>query len=121
MGSPYDRRMQFRAVWHPRDYDAAVAFYRDTLGFEQIGGWDRSPDDKGILLAAASGIVELLQLPAGQAYVEPAGISLYIEVDDVDALHARLGGPPPVDRPWGQRQVSVVDPDGVRVTFFTEL
>src|SRR5215475_15523556 len=100
--------MEFRAVWFPRDYDAAVAFYRDTLGFEQVGGWDRGPDDKGVLLGAASGIVELLELPAGQPYVEPAGISLYIEVDDVDALHARLGGAPPVDSPWGQRQLSVV-------------
>jgi catechol 2,3-dioxygenase-like lactoylglutathione lyase family enzyme len=116
--------MEFRAVWFPRDYDTAVAFYRDTLGFEQVGGWDRSPDDKGVLLAAASGIVELLKLPAGQQYVEPAGISLYIEVDDVDALHGRLADlapSPPEDRPWGQRQLSVVDPDGVRVTFFSPI
>jgi len=116
--------VEFRAVWFPRDYDTAVAFYRDTLGFEQVGGWDRSPDDKGVLLAAASGIVELLQLPAGQQYVEPAGISLYIEVDDVDALHGRLAdlaASPPEDRPWGQRQLSVVDPDGVRVTFFSPI
>jgi catechol 2,3-dioxygenase-like lactoylglutathione lyase family enzyme len=115
---------QFRAVWHPRDYDAAVAFYRDTLGFEQVGGWDRSPDDKGILLAAASGIIELLQLPEAATYVEPAGIGLYIEVDDVDMLHARLGGLSmlrPQDTSWGHRQLLVTDPDGVPVTFFSPI
>jgi lactoylglutathione lyase len=39
-------------------------------------------------------------------------------VDDVDAEHARLqraGVPvlaPPTDRPWGERTLHVVDPDG---------
>ena len=112
---------EFRAVWCPRDYDAAVAFYRDTLGFELVGGWDRGPDDKGALIAAASGIVELIMLREGQPYVAPAGVSLYVEVDDVDALHARLGGAAavPRNRPWGHRQLSVQDPDGVTVTLFS--
>jgi catechol 2,3-dioxygenase-like lactoylglutathione lyase family enzyme len=110
---------EFRAVWHPRDYEAAVAFYRDTLGFEQVGGWDRGPDDRGALFAAASGTVELIKLPEGEAYVAPAGISLYVEVDDVDALHARLGtAAVPRNQPWGHRQLTVEDPDGITVTFF---
>src|SRR5689334_22474166 len=100
--------MEFRAVWCPRDYDAAVAFYRDTLGLEQVGGWDRGPDDQGALLAAGPGTIELLKLRHGQPYVAPAGISLYVEVDDVDAVHARLGGAEvPRNRPWGHRQLSV--------------
>jgi len=108
-------------VWCPRDYDAAVAFYRDTLGLEQVGGWDRGPDDQGALLAAAGGIIELIKLRDGQEYVAPAGVSLYVEVDDVDALHARLGeaAAVPRNRPWGHRQLSVEDPDGVTVTFFS--
>ena len=90
-GSPYDHPCgQFRAVWFPRDYDAAVAFYRDLLGLEQVGGWDRGPEDKGALLAAGSGIVELIKLHEGQAYVAPTGVGLYVEVDDVDELHERL-------------------------------
>lgn len=117
---------EFRAVWFPRDYDAAVAFYRDALEFSVVGGWNRGPEDQGALLGAASGIVELMKLPESQAYVAPAGLSLYVQVDDVDETHARLAArgltaPAPEDRPWGHRQFSVVDPDGVRVTLFSPL
>ncbi len=123
-GSPYDHPVpgEFRAVWFPRDYDAAVAFYRDTLGLEQVGGWDRGPEDKGALLAAGSGIVELIQLHEGQAYVAPTGVGLYVEVDDVDELYERLAVHAlsrPEHRPWGHRVFSVADPDGVEVTLFS--
>jgi catechol 2,3-dioxygenase-like lactoylglutathione lyase family enzyme len=115
---------QFRVVWHPRHYEVAVGFYRDTLGLPLVGGWDRGEDDRGALLGAASGIVELLKLPEGQEYVAPAGVSLLVEVDDVDAFHAQLTAhglkaPAPEDRPWGARQFSVQDPDGVTVTLFS--
>jgi catechol 2,3-dioxygenase-like lactoylglutathione lyase family enzyme len=125
--SPYDRPMpEFRAVWCPRDYEATVAFYRDALGLEQVGGWDRGPNDQGALLAAASGIIELIKLPAGEPYVAPAGVSLYVEVDDVDALHAGLeavgiAAAVPRDRPWGHRQLSITDPDGIPIAFFTPI
>ncbi len=81
-------------------------------------------DDKGALIAAAAGIVELIKLGDGQEYVAPAGVTLYVEVDDVDALHARLvardmTAAVPRNRPWGHRQISVEDPDGVTVTFFS--
>ena len=113
---------EFRVVWFPRDYDASVAFYRDTLGFPVVGGWDRGPDDRGALLAAGSGIVELIQLHEGQAYIPPAGMGLYVEVDDVDALSEQLAGvalSPPENRPWGHRVLSIADPDGVDVTLFS--
>ncbi len=46
----------------------------------------------------------------------------YIDVDDVDALHAELvarGTPcvPPVDRPYGMRELVVTTVDGHRVVF----
>ena len=117
---------EFRAVWNPRHYEVAVAFYRDTLGFPVVGGWDRGEDDRGAILGAASGLVELIKLAQDQEYVAPAGVSLYVEVDDVDAFHAQLAAhglraPAPEDRPWGHRQFSVKDPDGVQVTLFSPL
>ncbi len=115
---------EFRAVWSPRHFEVAVAFYRDTLAFPVVGGWDRGEDDRGALLGAASGIVELIKLAPGQEYVSPAGIGLYVEVDDADAFHAEvaargLRADAPEDQSWGARQFSVTDPDGVRVTLFS--
>ena len=45
----------------------------------------------------------------------------YLHEDDVDALHAefvRRGAiirQPPVDRPWGMREMAVATPDGDRM------
>ncbi len=45
---------------------------------------------------------------------------VYLYADDVDALYqawrsAGLVGEPPQDRPWGTRELQVVDPDGNRL------
>jgi catechol 2,3-dioxygenase-like lactoylglutathione lyase family enzyme len=51
----------------------------------------------------------------------------YIEIDDLDAYHAEIGGRGvdimfgPVDRPWGMREMAVRTPDGHRVVFGQEL
>lgn len=55
------------------------------------------------------------------ATAQPTGMSLTVEVADVDAAHARakeLGIEivyPPTDEPWGVRRFHVVDPNGVVV------
>jgi catechol 2,3-dioxygenase-like lactoylglutathione lyase family enzyme len=47
----------------------------------------------------------------------------YIVVEDVGALHAELVGKsaiilhPPIDRPWGKREMGVATPDGHRIMF----
>lgn len=53
----------------------------------------------------------------------PGPISVYIRVDDVDAVHDAAAGAgaeiiePIWDAPWGLRQFSVADPDGNVTTF----
>jgi uncharacterized glyoxalase superfamily protein PhnB len=53
----------------------------------------------------------------------PGPISVYVEVEDVDAYHGRVAAAgaeviePIWDAPWGLRQFSVVDPDGNLTTF----
>jgi catechol 2,3-dioxygenase-like lactoylglutathione lyase family enzyme len=116
---------EFRAVWFARDYDAAVAFYRNGLELPVVGGWDRASDDKGTLFGAASGIIEVIVLHDDQAYEAPTGVGLLVEVDDVDATYARLATKrltrePPATKPWGHRQFTVTDPDGVHVTLFSQ-
>jgi len=96
------------------DIPAAVAYYRDVLGFtinyaqHDIGVMDR--DDVRVLLIART--------------AKHSGIgSAYVYVSDADSLHAELivkdanvlGKP--VSRPWGLREFSILDLEGNRLTF----
>jgi len=96
------------------DVAAGVVHYRDVLGFEvnysqhDIGVMDR--DDMRVLLIARS--------------ARHTGIgSCAFYVTDADALHAELTARganvqgPPVSKPWGLREFSVLDPEGNRLTF----
>ena len=49
---------EFRVVLTAADFEAAVAFYRDALGLEQVADWT---DDQGraILLSAGRATIEL--------------------------------------------------------------
>jgi len=57
--------------------------------------------------------------------VSPGTLSLYVEVDDVDAAHDRMVATgavtegPPSDKPWGDRSFTLTDPHGVRVYLFS--
>ena len=96
------------------DVAAGVAHYRDVLGFDvnysqhDIGVMDR--DGMRVLLIARS--------------PQHKGIgSCAFYVTDADALHAELTARganvqgPPVSKPWGLREFSVLDPEANRLTF----
>jgi uncharacterized glyoxalase superfamily protein PhnB len=96
------------------DVPTGVAYYRDVLGFRvnsqqhEIGVMDR--DSVRLLLIART--------------ERHRGIgSCYVYVRDADALHAELVAKdanvqgPPVSRPWGLREFSVLDPEGHQLTF----
>ena len=96
------------------DVAAGVTHYRDVLGFgvnysqHDIGVMDR--DEVRVLLIARS--------------PRHTGIgSCAFSVADADALHAELTARganvqgPPVSKPWGLREFSVLDPEGNRLTF----
>lgn len=116
-------RGEFRFAYQAEDYEATLAFY-EALGLQDLGRWDRGADDKGALFGAASGMIEILKLPADERFVAPQGAVL-IEVDDVDAWHERARGAgiavdqKPTDRPWGHRDLTVSDPNGLRLIFFS--
>ena len=119
---------EFRFVFYPSDYERSVEFYRDELGLRVTGGWDRAPGDRGALLEAAGGIVELLEGPgADDAPHEagpPRGAWIAIEVDDVDRAFEQLRArrmriaEELDDKPWGHRSFAVRDPDGLLVVLF---
>jgi predicted enzyme related to lactoylglutathione lyase len=115
---------QFRFLYHTSKFDETVAFWAEQLGLDKVGGWDEG-DDRGAMFAAADGIVEVMYSATAPFITDP--VYVVYEVDDVEGWHARAverGAPPgrwPEDVPWGHREASLLDPNGLIVTCFTKL
>jgi predicted enzyme related to lactoylglutathione lyase len=111
----------FHFLFEAADYEQAVAFYETVLGLPIAFTWDRE-NDRGTAFSAASGVVEVLSNGGGRR--GPKRLGAAIQVADVDAVAAGIaarGGEilhPPLSRPWGTREVVVVDPDGNAIVFF---
>ena len=113
------------------DMAEALRFYRDVLGFEVLRG---GPEDSNCSLQHGTGrlMLETAADHYGAAYNSairerlgsPSPHALYIESDDVDRLHGRIAADgarildPLADRPWGQREFTVEDPEGNWLTFW---
>lgn len=114
---------EFRFVCHVADFEGTVSFYRDALGLDVVGGWDRGADDRGMLFRAASGIIEILRTHENEP--PPTSAWLLIEVNDIAKLYERVRKmqltlrEELVDTPWGHRRFVVTDPNGVNVAFFS--
>lgn len=98
-----------------RDVAASADWYREVLGF--TGGFWGPPDAPVFAILARNGVEIMLSRgqPGGPA--PGAGMSAYVRVEDVDALHRRVvahlpGVGPPESREYGCREIEVRDPDG---------
>ena len=124
--------MELRIAVTVPDFDQAVAFYRDTLGLEQLADWS-GEDGRVILLDAGRATLELFderqaesvdRIEAGRRVSGP--VRFAISVDDVDATAGRLvtagaeAMAPPVVPPWGGRNARLRTPDGMQLTLFSE-
>ena len=109
--------------------ERSLAFYIDVLGFSQgMTVPDASPF---VFASVTSGLVEVFFNDAKTAVHEypvfagqPLALSgtLFIEVDNVDALHDRLKDRvqivmPLVTQFYGMREFAISDPDGYVLTF----
>lgn len=118
---------QFRFVFTARDYEGAKTFYLQAIGLKIDHEWDFGPEDRGICMQAGAGMVEIFPTAPGATYVPPQGVSMSIEVADVDAAYAQAKAAgavvsvPPQDYPWGQRSVRLIDPDGIGVSLFAPI
>ena len=103
------------------DLAASAAYYRDVLGFEvhEIGdpGWRFFlRDDCRILAGHCADAIPPADLGDHSYFA-------YIEVDDVDALHAEVVArgatliKPLRSEPWGLREFGVRTADGHRIMF----
>jgi len=123
---------QFRFGYFTPKYEATVAFYRDGLELPILESWNRTPNDRGTLFGAASGMIEVLALPqSGQSDHlwdgRPAqGAFMVIEVEEVAALYRRVieNGlsvqEELKDQEWGHRSFCVQEPNGLTLYFFSE-
>ena len=118
---------QFRFMFTAKDYATAVAFYRDGLQLPLDHDWDFGPGDAGSVFVAGKGMVEVFSAAPDAEYVEPTGVSMLLQVDNVDewmerALERDLTvEEEPRTQPWGQRTLRLKDPDGIVVTLFHSL
>ncbi len=93
---------------------AAVAYYRDVLGFRI----NYQQDDLGVMERDA---ITILLIARTEMHKGIGSFGTY--VSDVDALYEELRAKgakvlePPVSYPWGLRNFRVVDPEGNRITF----
>jgi uncharacterized glyoxalase superfamily protein PhnB len=109
-----------------RIYDEAKAleFYVDFLGCTL--DWKvRFPENAPIYMRVSRGQL-MLHLSEHVGDGTPGGVVI-VRTEGLDALHAELNAkqykymrPGIEDRPWGSREMVVIDPFGNRVTFAEE-
>lgn len=117
-----------------KDADAAIAFYKAAFGFETRFAMP-GPDGKTqhAELAHKDSVIMLgPECPEQSNHKSPSSlggspVSLYVYVEDVDALceRARAAGATVVEEPkdqfWGDRMCALVDPDGHNWAFATHV
>lgn len=115
--------MELRIVRHTTEFDAACAFYAQLLGWPVTREWPAG-DGQGRGRIFGYGDVGRLEFIEQAPHVEVGGIVVAVQVDDVEALHAKLASAGVeilrglANQPWGHRNFSVKDPTGLEVTFF---
>ena len=108
------------------DEARARAFYLDFLGFEQMFEHRFEP---GLPLYMGVKLGECALHLSEQYGDGSPGAAVRIPVDDVVAyakpLRAKAFGNArpgePNETPWGTREITIADPAGNRLTFFTEM
>jgi catechol 2,3-dioxygenase-like lactoylglutathione lyase family enzyme len=125
---------QMRLVVEAPDYEAAVRFYRDTLGLPEelaVAG----PDGARVTILDAGRATLELANPAQKRFIDEVEVGrsvapklrIAFEVDDVAGATRRLvdGGAEliaePIETPWRSRNARLEAPAGLQLTLFEEL
>jgi uncharacterized glyoxalase superfamily protein PhnB len=106
------------------DVEATAVFYRDKLGFKEAFR-DATPAQY-IGMRRDKVEVHFAGLPAAMAKTIGDQTMCRFVVDDVDALYDEYKKHEVIHpngdlatKPWGTREVGVIDPTGVCLTFYT--
>jgi lactoylglutathione lyase len=104
------------------DLSGSKSFYQDVFGLPVF-----FEDENSAVFKFENTVINLLKIPAARELIEPGTVAsreagsrfeLTIGVDDVDAVSAELARRGvellngPVNRPWGVRTASFIDPGG---------
>jgi lactoylglutathione lyase len=125
---------ELRLVLTVDDFDAALAFYRDALGLEELDAWQAEPGGHIAILRAGEATLELVdeaqaaaidEIEVGRRVAGPVRVAFHVA--DSAAVAERLeraggqivGGP--VETPWRDRNVRVHAADGMQLTLFSAL
>lgn len=130
--------LQLRLVLETDDIDAALAFYRDTLGLPVQEAHEADGDARVVILGIPSATLELANRaqieyvdhvevgrPAAHSY--PLTMRVALEVADArEATDAAVAGgaelvAPLTETPWRSLNARLEGPDGVALTLFQEL
>ena len=128
--NPESPVLELRVALTTDAYERLVGFYRDGLGLEPAEVW---PEDQGRALVVDLGRATLEVFDEKQAQTVDqievgrrinGQVRFALRVPDLDAAVERLiahGATlvhPPVETPWGDRNVRFQDPDGMQITLF---
>jgi len=103
----------------------SLQWYRDVLGFVEEDRWEDAGQLRGVLIKAGSVTLMLSQDDFAKGRDRQKGVGFRLRADtvqDLDAIADRIrsrGGTltqEPADMPWGERILSVTDPDGFQIT-----
>jgi lactoylglutathione lyase len=124
---------ELRLVVTTPDYEAAVRFYRDTLGLDQLAAWE-SPGGHVTLLDAGRATLEIMD-PANAEHVDEVEVGRRVagavrvgfQVADASAATERLADAGadviagPTRTPWNSLNARLSAPAGLQLTLFEEL
>ena len=126
MSAPEGGRTNFVQItpfMHVDDFEGALRFFNDLLGFETLYR------ESGYAYVEREGAALRIMQNAGRDGAPPGNrrFAYYVDVRDVDSLHAELKPkldslPPgdvhgPADKPYRQRELAIVAPDGNLIVF----
>ena len=125
---------QLRVVVQATDFDAAVAFYRDSLGLEEQAAFNGEGDARVVILNAGQATLEIAN-PAQVEMIDQVEVGrqvsphvrLAFEVDDTDLRTRELKTAgatelaPPTETPWHPLNSRLEGPAGLQLTLFQEL
>jgi lactoylglutathione lyase len=128
-----DGVQELRLVLTVSDFDAALALYRDALGLAQLADWSQD-EARVVVLDAGHATIELVneeqaelidQVEVGSRVAGAVRIALKVADSEATAERLALAGAKTVSAavttPWNDRNVRMLDPEGMQLTLFTTI
>jgi catechol 2,3-dioxygenase-like lactoylglutathione lyase family enzyme len=109
-----------RILLHPTDLGRSQRFYEESIGLAVYREWGEGPS-RGVAFFLGGGGV--LEVSGGCGEPPSAATGLVLQVRDLTATEALLrergvsAEAPPEQKPWGLREMTVRDPDGLALIF----